>query len=310
MPNIFVTFVLIFVKTLEMRILHLRHNDIDFDRWDNTMNLCANRLCYAYSWFLNIVSPNWEALVSEDFNFLMPLPVKRKYKIPYIVQPLLAQQLGVFSAIEIDDEVLQLFIKSIPYYSYEINLNENNKHEEVICRKNYILKLNNSYLILKTQFSKNTIRNIEKAKKLKINIEQNVSIDEYLNLYYSVEKQFKSSDKNVLQQLLTEGINRNQVTIYGAYDNDKQLIAAVCIFLTEQRLTYLFPVSSTEGKQSSAMFLIINQLVKEYAEKNILLDFEGSQIEGIARFYKGFGAVNQPYYVLKKFRPSFLVGKI
>ena len=58
------------------------------------------------------------------------------------------------------------------------------------------------------------------------------------------------------------------------------------------------------------MFLIINQLVKEYAEKNILLDFEGSQIEGIARFYKGFGAVNQPYYVLKKFRPSFLVGKI
>ena len=75
-----------------MKIQHLRHKDIDFEKWDNAMNLCTNRLCYANSWFLNIVSPKWEALVSEDYNYLMPLPVKRKYKIPYIVQPHLAQQ--------------------------------------------------------------------------------------------------------------------------------------------------------------------------------------------------------------------------
>lgn len=293
-----------------MKIQHLRHKDIDFEKWDNAMNLCTNRLCYANSWFLNIVSPKWEALVSEDFNYLMPLPVKRKYKIPYIVQPHLAQQLGVFSVFEIDDEVLEVFIKNIPYYSYEINLNENNKHEEVICKKNYILKLNQPYSILSTEFSKNTVRNIAKAKKQKLIIEKNISLEVYLNFYYSIEKEFISSDKSVLQQLLIEGIEREQVILYGAFDVNNQLIAAVCIFITEQRLTYLFPVSNNVGKQSSAMFMIINDLIKEHAEKDILLDFEGSQIEGIARFYKGFGAVNQPYYVLKKFRPSFLVGKI
>ncbi len=293
-----------------MKIQHLRHKDIDFEKWDNAMNLCTNRLCYANSWFLNIVSPKWEALVSEDFNYLMPLPVKRKYKIPYIVQPHLAQQLGVFSVFEIDDEVLEVFIKNIPYYSYEINLNENNKHEEVICKKNYILKLNQPYSILSTEFSKNTVRNIAKAKKQKVIIQKNISLEVYLNFYYSIEKEFISSDKSVLQQLLIEGIEREQVILYGALDVNNQLIAAVCIFITEQRLTYLFPVSNNVGKQSSAMFMIINELIKEHTEKDILLDFEGSQIEGIARFYKGFGAVNQPYYVLKKFRPSFLVGKI
>ncbi len=293
-----------------MKIQHLRHKDIDFEKWDNAMSLCSNRLCYAYSWFLNIVSPNWEALVSEDFNFLMPLPVKRKYKIPYIVQPHLAQQLGIFSALEIDDKVLQVFIKNIPYYSYEINLNENNKHEEVICKKNYILKLNEPYSILKAQFSKNTIRNIAKAKNRKVSIQKNIALELYLDFYYSIEKEFISSEKTVLQKLLTEGIERKQVILYGALDIESQLIAAVCIFITEQRLTYLFPVSDNTGKQSSAMFMIINELIKEYAEKDVLLDFEGSQIEGIARFYKGFGAVNQPYYVLKKFRPGFLVGKI
>ncbi len=293
-----------------MKIQHLRHKDIDFEKWDNAMNLCTNRLCYANSWFLNIVSPKWEALVSEDYNYLMPLPVKRKYKIPYIVQPHLAQQLGVFSTFEINDEVLQMFIKNIPYYSYEINLNENNKHEEVICKKNYILKLNEPYSKLQTQFSKNTNRNIAKTKKQKVIIQKNISLEAYLNFYYSIEKEFISSEKTVLQKLLSEGIEREQVTLYGALDSDNQLIAAVCIFITEQRLTYLFPVSNNAGKQNSAMFMIINELIKENAGKDILLDFEGSQIEGIARFYKGFGAINQPYYVLKKFRPGFLVGKI
>ena len=30
----------------------------------------------------------------------------------------------------------------------------------------------------------------------------------------------------------------------------------------------------------------------------------------VARLYSGFGAKNKPYYILKRFRPSFLVGKI
>jgi hypothetical protein len=57
------------------------------------------------------------------------------------------------------------------------------------------------------------------------------------------------------------------------------------------------------------MFLLIDELIRQNAEKKIILDFEGSQIEGIARFYKGFGAENQPYFMVKRFRPSYLIGK-
>ena len=58
------------------------------------------------------------------------------------------------------------------------------------------------------------------------------------------------------------------------------------------------------------MFMLIDKLIRQHATESKILDFEGSRIEGVARLYSGFGAKNKPYYILKRFRPSFLVGKI
>jgi hypothetical protein len=43
------------------------------------------------------------------------------------------------------------------------------------------------------------------------------------------------------------------------------------------------------------MFLLIDEFIKKYSEKNLILDFEGSNMEGIARFYQGFGATDCEY---------------
>jgi hypothetical protein len=58
------------------------------------------------------------------------------------------------------------------------------------------------------------------------------------------------------------------------------------------------------------MFYLVDYIIRKEAAKDKLLDFEGSKIEGVARFYKGFGAKYHPYYILKKLRPAFLVGRI
>ena len=49
----------------------------------------------------------------------------------------------------------------------------------------------------------------------------------------------------------------------------------------------------------------INELIKEHAGTEKILDFEGSRIEGLKRFYKGFGGVERSYYLIKKCRPKF-----
>ena len=293
-----------------MQIQHLQHKHIDFRKWDDTILSSANHLGYAYSWYLDIVSPGWEALVTDDYEFVMPLPVKRKYKIPYLVQPVLTQQLGIFSKNEISDEIIQLFIKNIPYYSYELNMNERNFNTEVTKLPNYLLKLDNSYENIQQKYGKNTVRNIEKAQKNNIRIVDKIEIEEFISLFSQVNPDAIAVIKSTYRAILTTGTKNKMITISGAYNTKDELIAGICHFFTGKRIVCLLPVSNAEAKKTSAMFLLIDSLIRTFAETDRIVDFEGSQIEGIARFYRGFGAADQPYYLLKKFRPNFLVGKI
>jgi len=293
-----------------MKIIHLRNKAIDYKLWDERIAQSDNQLTYAYSWYLDVVSPDWEALVTEDFSYIMPLPVKSRYKIPYLVQPVLTQQLGIFSKNRITESIVREFIKEIPYFSYELALNESNLFAKALVWPNFILDLNGSYDEIVSAFSKNTQRNIEKALKLKLTVTEDIDIETYINFYFSVDKHYLSPKQPILEKLLLKGIDEKMLKIFGVYSAESELIAALCLLESKDRLTYLLPVSDKKGKESYAMFMLINYLIKEHAGKSKMLDFEGSRVEGVARLYKGFGAKYHPYYILKRFRPSFLVGKI
>ena len=58
-------------------------------------------------------------------------------------------------------------------------------------------------------------------------------------------------------------------------------------------------LSSKEGKELRAMFFLIDQYIQMNAEKELTLDFEGSTLPGIARFFSGFGATPETYYRMK-----------
>jgi len=292
-----------------MKIIHLRNEAIDRERWDSCIAQSGNQLTYAFTWYLDVVSPHWEALVSFDYEYVMPLPAKRRYKVPYLVQPILTQQLGIFSKTEITESIVEEFIKEIPYFSYELNFNEQNFCPKALIFPNFLLNLDKSYTEIKAKYTKNTQRNIEKAIKLNLKIRTGLSVEDFLKFYYTIEKDFLTIRHSVLEKLLRMGISVNALKIYGVYSSEDKLIAGLCLLRSPKRLTYLLPASNNEGKASSAMFLLIDKLILENAGKEMILDFEGSSIEGIARFYKGFGAKNHPYYILKRFRPSFLIGK-
>jgi hypothetical protein len=292
-----------------MKIIHLRNKAIDINRWDNCIEQSQNQLIYAFSWYLNVVSPNWEALVTENYEYVMPLPLKTRYKFPYLVQPVLTQQLGIFSKNKITETIVEDFIKEIPYFSYELNLNEHNFYGKALIYPNYVLQLDSSYENLYSNFSKNTQRNVDKALKQNLIIQNTLDPQTFISFYFSVEKKYLSPQQPILEKLIESGMAAKAIKIYGVYNAYQVLIAALCLIHTGNRLTYLVPVSSQYGKDVYAMFFLINHLILENCEKNRVIDFEGSQIEGVARLYKGFGAKYHPYYILKRFRPSFLIRK-
>jgi hypothetical protein len=293
-----------------MKIKHLSHFSVNKQNWDELILQADNGLVYALSWYLDIISPQWEALISSDLTYIMPIPIKRKYKLPYIVQPPLAQQLGVFGNAPVPAEIMRMFIKNLPSYSYQLNLNYNNLYTKSLQMPNYILSLNETYDKLIKAYSKNTMRNIQKAESNALKIIHNYNIKDFLSLYESVNRKYKLIDSNRMHALISQGHERSIFRIKAVANKSGDVTAALCYTLFKNRLTYLIPVSNEQGKKNSAMFYLVDQLIRETSGKNILLDFEGSSIPGVARFYKGFGATNQPYHVIKKLRPSFLVGRV
>ena len=69
-----------------MKIKYLCHSKIDFERWDRCVADASNSLIYAESWYLDIVCRRWGGLVGGDYEAVMPLPISRRYGIPYFVK--------------------------------------------------------------------------------------------------------------------------------------------------------------------------------------------------------------------------------
>lgn len=292
-----------------MQLFYLKNKDINYKLWDEKIEVSGGYLPYAKSWFLDIVSPRWEALVSENYDCVMPLPVKRKFGLVYLIQPLFTQQLGVFSANIIDKSILNQFLESIPYFSYQLCLNENNFFLDGISMPNYVLSLQKTFADIADLFSKNTIRNIEKAKKMSLSASK-LDFGSEIRLFMT-ENANDSYKHNlsVIFALIEKALEHNAMDVWGVKNQNGDLLATACFHKTKGRLVYVFPVSNSEGKRSSAMFLLLDTIIEHYSKRFDILDFEGSQVETIARFYRGFGAENRSYSVIKKNRPGFLTGK-
>ena len=193
---------------------------------------------------------------------------------------------------------MQTFLNSIPdkFKIIDINLNTFNKTSKIKGHVKqgitYEIDLISSYKSISKNYNSNTKRNIIKAVKNGVIVNKHVNLKDLLQLKKETSKiPITFEHLNILRRIIPFTINNNLGETYGAYNNKNVLIAAVFFIKSHNKVIYLLSASSNEGKELSAMFAIIDSYIKDNSEKNITLDFEGSSIESLARFYKGFGAI-------------------
>lgn len=294
-----------------MEIDYLKYVEINPVKWDKCINASFNGIIYAYSWYLNIVCDEWEALVFDDYKAVMPLTSKKKFGVNYLLQPLFTQQLGVFSTEKLTADLVEAFLKKIPrkFWLIEINLNIFNKLKPVQGLKyeyypTHQLDLINHYELIFKSYSINTQRNLKNAKNNKITIMNSVTINEFVIFVRTHLKNklsfFTEHEFTTLRMLCAVLLRYKAGEIYGAYTQENELCAVSLFAYAHNRSIYLMGASSQAGFESKAMFLLIDYFIQKNSEHNSTLDFEGSRIEGIARFYKGFGAREIKYPVIKK----------
>ena len=290
-------------------IQYLKHKEIDKKKWDNALDQSFNNLIYAYSWYLDVVSPGWCALIEDDHNSLMPLTGNKKYGVDYLFPPYFAQQLGVFSKNKVSREKVQGFLDAIPsqYKFIEANLNIKNTFDlsgfKLKKNTNIELDLNHSYEVLRKNFSEDTKRNIKKSEKHGVQLKKKVSPTDIISIFRknTGKKINNLTDKNykVLLNLINTCIHKGYAEVWGAFSEGK-LCAGVVWLVKDGRAIFLFSATDQGAKKSGAMFFLIDKFVQEHAGQKMILDFEGSNLPGLARFYKGFGSEEYVYLQIRK----------
>nr|MDA3781104.1 hypothetical protein [Bacteroidales bacterium] len=287
----------------------LRHNEIDFERWDLAVDNALNSIVYAKTFFLNTMSPNWDAVVSENYSVIMPLCWRKKYGIKYLYQPIFSQYHPILYVNNISSETENIILNIVRSIFPYIDININLKKSELIddwnlkARPTFLLNLNKSYKKLFVDFSNSHKKNLKKSIKnnieIKIKSEPRFLINTYKTLFNEKGVSGVSkSDLNNLNKIILYFSKNNLGKLYNAYHNNETCASA--FFLIYNKRAIIFSVTNAIGKRKGAMFLLIDNFIKEHSQQDIVLDFAGSSIKGVADRNKGFGAQKEIYYHLRE----------
>ena len=102
---------------------------------------------------------------------------------------------------------------------------------------------------------------------------------------------------DVLNKLVHNAINRKQGFVYGAKNRGTGDLFGTAFFIEDRRtLYYLLGGYSDNDNNGLAMSLLLWRGIKYAAQHQLVFDFEGSMIPGVAAFFKSFGGVPTKYF--------------
>lgn len=286
-------------------IRFVAYSDIDREKWDRCVAQSPYSIAYAFSWYLDRICTRWDALISGDYEFVMPLVCNKKYGFRYIYQPFFTQQLGVFSKHTTDESVIGDFLNAIPksFRLIDMKLNIGNAGTKLAIDSSesttYHLSLNSSLEAIQSAYNTNTKRNIQKALQNKLAVSVTSDVERFMAFTQSNLKEkapeVKTQHYSPFQEIVHFSLANKLGEISVVSSEEGKWLAAVFFLKTDKSCIYLAASSNAKGKEKNAMFLLVDSFIQRNAGHDLILDFEGSNIQGVARFYAGFGAEPQTY---------------
>lgn len=293
----------------------MQHDEIDATKWDACIDKAGNGLVYGYSSYLDCMARQWDSLVLNDYEVVMPLTWNKKYGIAYLYQPFLAAQLGLFGN-NITPELAEQFFDAIPpkFRYWDIYLNHGNvfsiKKYPLYQRSNYVLDLHKPYTDIYNNYRENIQRNIRRAEQAGCKPVKDFEADKVIKLAVEQMQTYtKESSDNVdrFRRLYQHLYAQKKAATYGIESAKGELIAS-CVFLfSHNRAYYILVGNHPDGRTVGASHALIDSFIKDHAGKEMLLDFEGSDIRNLAFFYSSFGAVEEKFAGIRLNRLPFFL---
>ena len=281
-----------------MQLTVLPSYNIDKSKWDECLYSSTMPFIYASSAYLDNMADNWSGIVGDDYALIMPIPWRKKFGINYTYSVAFVQQLGLFGKRVSDDNVkacMKLMLNNFKYGDYSFN--HLNKINNAKTSNNYVLSLASDYKATSLFYSDKLKSDLKKAVHQAFEYSDAPTEDaiKYFNELYGarIPNVTQADYNNLYTFCILKQEEKN--LIVRKVSQAKDILAINLLIKDANRLYNLLSCTLPKGRNVFAGHFLYDSLIKEFSRTGLVFDFEGSDIPGVAHFYKSFGAINQSY---------------
>jgi len=278
---------------------------------------------FGQRWWLEAVAPGaWgEAKVERDGAVVARLPwAQRRLSVPGVrlvrvgspqLTPFLVPELDLgegkpVTKLATEHKLLDALIEQLPrfdYLSYTFHPSFTNwlpfywRGCEGTLRATYVLDLDGDVEAVWRGMNDHRRTAIRKAQKQLTVVADNDASRLAAAVRSTFARQGRSAafDHELLERVRRAVAAHDAGVVLSAVDADGRAHASLLLVWDAERSYYLVGGSESELLGSGAQSLLLWEAIQRSSGRTSAFDFEGSMIEGVARFFRGFGARPQPY---------------
>ena len=293
------------------------------DEYIEFCNQCDDLPIFFQPWWLDAVtSPSeiWDVALAKKSDRIvgcLPYIKRRAFRATWLSQPKLTPYLGPWvskhegktaSRLSHEKEVLTALIKSLPdyhYYAQKWHVGQQNwlpffwQGFDQTSRYTYRLGDLSDLDSIWKGFQENIRREIRKAKNREgLVVESEPSL---AGFYEVCQNTYKRQNKAVpfsfeVLEAIEQAANKKEASkLFLVKDSRGQYHAGVYIVWDKNSAYYLIGGGDPALRKSGAASYAMWEAIQHSAAVTKAFDFEGSMVEPIERFFRGFGAEQQPY---------------
>ncbi len=295
-------------------VTYLKHGEINQAAWDAAVANEPSCLPYGFSWWLDAVCPGrWDGIIFDDYRAVMPLPKESfsprrpwsSWARPQVQRPFFTQQCGPFGDVRPGDVASLFAALPATFTSFELPLTENAAATEIPraffpdFRTNYILDLSPELETIRAGYHKDLRRKLRKhGPATLLPADPELVIGNYRK-QIAHKAGLKTKHFTRARALIRSALQHNAGYCYRVEGKDNETLATGFFPHHKGRIINLLPVSTPIGYQREGMALLIDEVIKKHRGPGSLLDFEGSDLPGIAKFFSYFGPEKRPYLTVR-----------
>ncbi|NLR91584.1 hypothetical protein [Flammeovirga agarivorans] len=284
-----------------------RRDEINVEQWDECIEQSSQSTIFAFSWYLDITTEDWWAVIVEEkgkYVWVMPFPIKKKLNYYYIQMPVYCPELGYFSTVASSEQLfsnaLQLIQQEVRYCISYIG-NQHNNFGNSVFYEDVTIDLNKSWEEIYAQFSKDKKTNYKRAKKYHQNMYSSDDPTALVQLFikHTIPRIGDVNIKDaetIIPQLIATSIEKGKGELYYTRYEDKE-DAAAFFFRHQNKLHYFLNSADEQQRKRNGRMYILSKIMEDNSDKPLTFHF-GAYIKenslddysmNVRPYFEGFG---------------------